>query len=97
MNLLSKLNWRVQKWVIFAALVAGLLAGCAGVTPPVQVPVVGNHECIPASDLPAHMVMKKVPTTEAGVNELYNMLLDERASHAKDQESYNSLHGACVK
>lgn len=95
-KILDRLHWRFVKALLFAALVCGLLAGCASV-PAVLVPVVGNHECIPASDLPTSLHMQKVPTTAAGATDLYNLLLDERAAHAKDQESYNSLHEACVK
>jgi hypothetical protein len=95
-KLLDKLHWRVQKWVIFAALVVGLLCGCAP-TPPVEVPVVGNNTCIPASDLPDHKAMKKVPEVDTGATGLYDLLLDERSSHAKDIQDYNSLHKACVK
>jgi hypothetical protein len=95
-KLLDRLHWRVVKALIFVSLICGVLAGCAD-KPAIEVPVVGNNTCIPASDLPDHKVMKKVPSAPANATELYNLLLDERASHAKDDQDYNSLYKACVK
>lgn len=96
-KLLDKLHWRVVRALIFVSLICAVLGGCAGTTPPVAVPVVGNNTCIPASDLPDHKVMKKVPEVPTDQTGLFNLLLDERASHAKDDQDYNSLYKACVK
>lgn len=83
-----------MKFLKWLALCVMLLASCAPITPVV---VQGNGGCHPASDLPSHLTMQKVPEVDTGATQLYDLLLDERASHAKDQQRYNSLFGACVK
>jgi hypothetical protein len=84
------------KWYLrFVGLCAFLsLLACST---PAAIVVEGNGGCHPASDLPAHMTMQKVPEADTGATQLYELLLDERASHHKDQNRYNSLYGACVK
>ena len=73
------------------------VAGCAS-TPavPAAVVVEGNGKCHPASDLPAHKTMKKVPEADTTLDALFALLLGERKDHAKDVQDYNSLYDTCV-
>lgn len=68
-----------------------LLTGCQTITsflPP--------QPCKPAADLPAEKHLARVPEVETSNQAFFDLLLQERKTHAQDDQDYNSLYAQCV-
>ena len=88
-----------QFWHLVAICSFLALAGCASDKVDLAntaVVVEGNGKCHPASDLPPHKTMKKVPEKATGLSALFDLFTTERHDHAKDVQDYNSLYDTCV-
>ncbi len=79
----------------FVALAAFVLAGCAS-TPPSTIVVSGNGKCHPSQALPAHKVVKLIPTKDMQITPLFDTFADERKAHGDDVRDYNTLWNECV-
>lgn len=78
-------------------VLAILIAGCGSVPKPDPVPIGGNHQCHPSSDLPSHKTMKKLPEQDMLLDDFWGLFAGERKDHRTDINDYNSLWDQCVK
>jgi hypothetical protein len=83
----------MSKHTLLITLLATLSAGCAS-TPIIT--TLPPALCKPATDLPAHKNITKLPEVETPNDQFYSLFLQERAQHAKDAQDYNSLYATCV-
>lgn len=93
---LYKLSPKVFLRVCGFCILSAVLCGCGSVPTPDPIVVQGNGHCTPSADLPSHKTMKKVSVIDTFMDELGELLFNERADHAKDISDYNSLYKTCV-
>jgi hypothetical protein len=58
--------------------------------------VLPPQPCKPAVDLPVHKQVAPLPEVDTSNDAFFNLFLHERATHAKDDQDYNSLYDTCV-
>ena len=52
--------------------------------------------CMPSADLPATKHVAMLPEVDTSNDKFFDLFLHERATHAKDDQDYNSLYATCV-